>query len=414
MNIVIAAHLVFPTNTAGGSRIRYIAKGLQEIGHNVSVIAMAPLGGLDSDSGIRKWHQFKEIVYYPAGGIMPTGQSTMVRRKNFTKACLQGLAETIRCIEQLHKKKKIDVVIGYNTRFFNMHGLVKYCKRKYIAIVRDVVEFTRPSSFHGGCLHPAYWDSELNKLYSLPQSDGIIAISKFLADKYSAKVKDVIRVPAIIDPDGRFSQMSGLEKSISDVFLLTYLGDMERRDGPMIMMQAIRGILESGTNILFNIIGTDGTHRTHSYARKAIRYVENHPSLRSKVKFLGRVTDEEVVAGLSRSDALIFNRIPGKAAQAAFPTRLPEYLTTARPVIASGVGDIPEYLIDGKEAIVVKPDSVAALSEGINRLIHLPDHGKAIGLAGREKCRQCFNYRTHCAKISIFLEELVSKIRTNR
>jgi len=406
MNIVIAGEFFFPEGSANASRVRYMARGLAEVGHSVYVISMIPL---KAENGITRgiWQSFRGIQYYLAGVPVVTNPKASLFSKviDYFRVFRDGLYNGLECLDMLAQEKNIDAVIGYSYRYFSMNDLVKYCRKKQIIILRDVVEWFDPAFFRGGYLNPLYWDLELNFHFSLPKSDGIIAISRFLTEKFSSLGIKVITTPAIIDPDA-FSLDAG-EGIIpkSDFYQLTYLGGMIERDGPILMMKGIHEVLMSGAEVFFNIVGTDGSK---GYAAKAKKYAHNHPLLKHHVKFWGRVSDEEVVRRLAYSDALIFIRLDSRDAKAAFPTRLPEYLMSGKPVISSAVGDIPRYLIDGQEVILLKQNNAHALAKGIKKLLAMPDKGRAIGQGGMKKCRQCFNYYTRCEEISAFIKELLS------
>ena len=216
-----------------------------------------------------------------------------------------------------------------------------------------------------------------------------------------------VRVPAIIDPL-EWPRAPWPETEQGRPFQLTYLGNMHWRDCPLVMLQAVKQVLEAGHNVFFNIVGTSG--RT-GFGRRAGELVESDPVLKSRVKFWGRVSDEEVRQRLSDSDALLFARRSGHAAQAAFPTRLPEYLMTGRPVISSDVGDIAEYLEDGRQIILAAPNRADAMAEGIIRLLTLPDSGRALGAAGLARCEECFDYRPYVQRLSELIAGLVSRAR---
>lgn len=413
MNIVIAGDFVFPEGSASASRVRHMAKGLAELGNNVYVVTMSPRKSDHNTLEAQVWHSYEGFHYYIAGTLIPpqSRKSFITKVKSYFSAFREGLHNGIKCIDQLHQANNVDAVIGYSYRFFSMYGLIKYCKRKNILVLRDVIEWFDPKYFRGGKFNPLYWDFELNVRFSLPKSDGIIAITKFLEENFLSQGIKVIRIPAIIAPDTFVTKLPKLTTAINDPFQLTYLGGMIERDGPMLMMQAVREVLISGSNVFFNIVGTDGND---GFAIKAKEFACNDPVLKNNVKFWGRLSDHEVVERLFCSDALIFTRLESRDAKASFPTRLPEYLMTGKPVITSGVCDIPEYLIDGREAIIVKPNSVSALADGVKKLLNMPDHGKAIGQAGLKKCKQCFNYRTRCAEINNFLNELISTCKTRQ
>lgn len=401
---------MFPTGSAAASRIRHMARGLRELGHKVYVIAIPPVKTDEDDPEKANWYNYQGIPYhYAAGWFTPKMRKNHAQKLvKFLAGLRQGLKGSVKQIAWLHEQVGVDVLIGYSKFYFGMHGLVKFCQKKGIVVARDVVEWIGPDSLWGGRINPLFWNAELNFHLSLPHSDGIIAISQFLAKRFSSKGIKVIRVPAIIDPDAFSSDFSNLDTMRSDYFQLTYVGTMCWRDGPMLMLKAVREVLKGSYKIFFNIIGSSGDRGT---ARQSRNFAQADSVLKSHVKFWGWLSDREMNQRLWHSDALVFTRLAGRPAKAAFPTRLPEYLMSGKPVIASDVSDISEYLTDGKEAIIVKPNSAEALAVGITKLIELPDRGRAIGQAGKKKCYECFNYRTRCKEISNFLEDLVSASR---
>ena len=170
------------------------------------------------------------------------------------------------------------------------------------------------------------------------------------------------------------------------------------------MMKAVNEVLKSGLQIFFNIIGSEGNEGA---ALKAKQYAETKPLLKKQMKFWGRVPQQKLIEMLSCSDALVFTRLDSRDAKATFPTRLPEYLMTGKPVITSRVSDIAEYLVDDKEAVIVTPNSSNALAEGIRKLVKMPDRGEKIGVEGMKKCKQYFDYRIRCKDISDFIEDLL-------
>lgn len=400
MNLVIVGHFQFPTGSAAASRMRHFAKGFVERGHRVWAITMAPTQSVPERLTDDHWAEWSGVRHRPAGSWAnapaarnPVGRIVQIlggMRRDGRLAC--GL------LERLHREAAIDLVIGYSAYQLGMQPVLSLCRRLGIPFVSDVVEWLGPDSFAMGRVNPLYWDTERAFRFFLPRTDGIIAISSFLQRWFSDKGLPTLRVPAVIDPGD--SPPPGTPAPTQS-FTLTYLGNMIDRDGPMLMIDAVRRVIAEGHDIVFNVVG--GTERVPA-AQRAKAAAEADPQLRGRVTFWGRVSDEAVQRHLRESDALVFTRLSGRPSEAAFPTRLPEYLTAGTPVIASRVSDIAEYLKDGRDAIVVAPDSPAALAEGIIRLARLPDRGRAIGLAGRERCAECFHYGMHVDRMLEFFE----------
>lgn len=61
------------------------------------------------------------------------------------------------------------------------------------------------------------------------------------------------------------------------------------------------------------------------------------------------------------------------------PKILLEGMAVGRPVVASRVGDIPEFVEDGVTGLLVEPGGPAALAAAMRRLLEHPDEAKALG-----------------------------------
>jgi glycosyltransferase involved in cell wall biosynthesis len=373
-----------------------------------------------------EWALWHGVRYTQARGwSTPEASPSRIRRISRGIAAMRADGpRTSALIDKLKCEGGVDVVIGYSMYQIGMSRIMAHCKSAGIPLVNDVVEWCGPDSFAAGRLNPLYWDSVRAFRTLLPRSDGIIAISSFLERWFGAKRIPTLRVPAIIDT--KVGDAAVVDTAVTDAtkarvgkdiaratpnepFVLTYLGNMIDRDGPMLMIDAVRRVAAGGHEVVFNVVGRTARIRS---AQRAKAVAESDPLLRDRVRFWGGVADEDVQRHLHASDALIFTRLSSRASQAAFPTRLPEYLVTGRPVIASDVSDIGEYLIDGKEALIIEPDSSASLAKAIVRLMELPDRGRAIGLAGRAKCAACFDYGARVEEIVEFLrDEILSPRR---
>ena len=122
--------------------------------------------------------------------------------------------------------------------------------------------------------------------------------------------------------------------------------------------------------------------------------------------FLGFLSDEDLKMNMMKADSLVFVRPDDITAAAAFPTRLPEYLVTGRPVITAGVGDIPEYLQDEKDAMVATPCTPKNIAEKIEKLMQMPDRGTQIGRNGFQRASEVFNAKSRTQEIYEFFKLL--------
>lgn len=406
MNIVIAGNFLFPFGGASASRIRHFARGLSELGISVHVISEHVIDDRPEDITNDGSRCYKGIKYKSANGYKTgyTHNKTILDSMLWYRRWLQGIHETTKEIKQLIESEKVDVLLQYTTNYIAMHPFDSYCKRKGILLIRDIVEWPVCNFFKGGALHPLYWDNQLGVRKSMIHSDGIIGISKFLTERYRGQKIPALTIPAIIEIPSDIPEYT----PIKDEFNLVYLGALAHRDGPFEMIGAIQKVLSKGLKVTFTIVGSPDNH---GIGLKLKNICENTPALRGRVKFTGHVDDAEVVKRLNSANALLFVRPDDICAKAAFPTRLPEYLITGRPVIVSGVGDIPMYLRNGIDAMIVKQCTPSAIAEQIERLINMNDWGQSIGIAGFKQAKKFFDYKTRANEIYNFIQELQQKPR---
>jgi glycosyltransferase involved in cell wall biosynthesis len=68
-----------------------------------------------------------------------------------------------------------------------------------------------------------------------------------------------------------------------------------------------------------------------------------------------------------------------------------EAMATSRPVIASRVGGIPEYLSEGEAGLLVEPGNPSQIAEAILRILNDSALAQRMGKAGRRRAEQLFS-----------------------
>jgi len=60
-----------------------------------------------------------------------------------------------------------------------------------------------------------------------------------------------------------------------------------------------------------------------------------------------------------------------------------EAMAAEKPVVASAVGGIPEFVVAGETGLLVEPGNAAALAEAMKELLHDPQRATRMGMSGR-------------------------------
>ncbi len=105
---------------------------------------------------------------------------------------------------------------------------------------------------------------------------------------------------------------------------------------------------------------------------------------------------------------LVLPRPDSKQAQGGFPTKLGEYLATGKPVCVTRVGEIPEYLEDGKSVFMAKPGDTDSFAYAMERALSNPVLAKEVGKNGRKVAEKYFNMEKQAEKLYNFLFENIS------
>jgi glycosyltransferase involved in cell wall biosynthesis len=75
----------------------------------------------------------------------------------------------------------------------------------------------------------------------------------------------------------------------------------------------------------------------------------------------------------------------------AAPLVVLEAMACARPIVATGVGGVPELVIDGETGILVPPKQPEAIAKAILYLLNHPKEAGEMGLKGRQRVTDHFN-----------------------
>ncbi|MCX7868676.1 MAG: glycosyltransferase family 4 protein [Terrimicrobiaceae bacterium] len=114
--------------------------------------------------------------------------------------------------------------------------------------------------------------------------------------------------------------------------------------------------------------------------------------LGDKLRVEGPMPERDIFALLSRSTAFVLPCVAADdGAMDNLPTVIMEAMAAGLPVVSTRLAGIPEMVEDGRTGFLVEPRQPAALAEKIRWLLDHPAEARAMGEAGREKCRRTFD-----------------------
>ena len=140
---------------------------------------------------------------------------------------------------------------------------------------------------------------------------------------------------------------------------ILYVGRLEKIKGVQYVIKAVSFIKEKNSDIKFVIAGT-GEYE------EELKKLVNKMRLENNVKFLGRINREDLYDEYKKTTLVVVPSVwPEPFGKVGI-----EAMSVGRPVVATCVGGILEWLKDGETGYLVKPQDPQDLAEKIIRLLN--------------------------------------------
>lgn len=235
--------------------------------------------------------------------------------------------------------------------------------------------------------------------------DGIFCISQYLIDFYrsrNVKVRKMLLVPSTVDTE-RFNNAGASPLPYN---YIAYCGSLTiKKDGVNILIDSFYRIMTERPDVDLVLIGKGDSE----FEEAAIRRQTEHLNLNSRVHFIGQLSRTDVPAYLTGAQVLALARPTSIIADAGFPSKLTEYLSTGKPVLVTQVGDIPIYLKDNENAFLSEPDSAEAFADKLRYILNNYEFALKVGSEGKRLTETIFNYNFQAVRMLEFIGTLRSK-----
>lgn len=219
--------------------------------------------------------------------------------------------------------------------------------------------------------------------YGIVQSDGVTAISHYLkeATKEIFQFDDIEVIPNFIcQTDYARHPVDELRSSLAPQGepLLVHVSNFRPVKRPVDCVEILARVLQKGVSTRLVMVG-DGSERTNVEHRARCLGVYD------KCVFVGK--QPNIVDYLSAADVLL---LPSE--QESFGLAALEAMACEVPVIASGVGGIPEVVTDGETGFLSEVGDVEKMAEDAARLLRDATMRREMGKRARESAVS--RYRT--------------------
>ena len=268
----------------------------------------------------------------------------------------------------------------------------------------------RVHTFHGHVLH-SYFGKFKTKFFILMErllarfTDKIIVISPFQYRELCHQIKIAPPKKFAIIPLG-FDLTPFLNAEVhcrklrrelhvsEDTLLVGIVGRLTAIKNHALFLRSAARVLEKVANVRFLIVG-DGELATK------LKELTNDLQIQDKVIFLGWRDDMPVIyADLDLVALTSLNE--------GTPVSLIEAMASAKAVVATAVGGVPDIVLDGQAGILVPSEDEEKLSEVMIDLLEDAEKRRNFGERGREFVRGKFTKERLFADMARLYEELLS------
>lgn len=207
--------------------------------------------------------------------------------------------------------------------------------------------------------------------------------------------------PSVYDSSPAAREAARSEYGFADHFVVSFLGNFGLLMGLESILETARVLKDKSPDVLFLFVGK-GVGLSMMQQRVTEWNLAN-------VMILPYQPRSKVPAMLAASDALIVTYIKTPITRITVPSKIYEYMSSARPIVAGVEGVIADILMEAECGLVSECRDPEELAAAILRLKEQPELCAAMGRNGRQYARQHFTFDLVAANYEKALLETMSK-----
>lgn len=396
-----------PEHSGGGARYTHdIARAIASLGHTVHVLTQgADFNRVDLDDGV--W--VHRIVPKDQGSrCLPTGELIPARIWNYSATMLEE-------IYRIGRFRRVDVVEGVG---WDAECIATVLDGHFPSATNIITSLHHWLETHEELRNDkSFMESFGNPLlaaekYIFWHSPGIVAASKAISRSIEERY-DVTFAPDRIGhfPHGMLDmsllpqQMpKGLKDATSEPRLaVLFVGRLELRKGIDVLLDAVPTLTKLHPNVEFWIAGDDTLEIGEGITAKQKFLSANvRSAIRDRVKFLGRVDEDELHWLYANCDILV---APSRFE--SFGLIFLEAMMFGKPSVGCRAGGMPEVLEDSVSGFLAEPGDVTTLAAALDRLISDAGLRDRMGKAARKRFDEHFEASIVARQRVAFLSTLI-------
>ena len=402
MRIWITANADFPEGRGGTPRVRGLALGLAERGHDVSLFIPYAAGywikGRNREtSGVHRGITFRFL------------NDSTERPSSEPGVALAKLTGQGKLLFKLFLEKRPDCIIIYNWSFYDVGALVTLAKALKKVVIFDVTDErfdVHAVGWQKSALRRVNaWQTQRFDRSLFRHATAFLAVSSYLLNKARsfAGAHPALLVPLIAElrkepPSKRPEQ--GASPT------LAYVGSFIPDEGLEMLIEAVAILRDEGhADLKCFLIGGANDASYQAVLTSLIAQME----LSRNIVFVPSMNHTELVDFLATMSLLVLPRPDTVVSKAGFPGKLSEYISSRRPIVTTLFGDIGQYIIDGKTGYVCPDYSPAGFAKTVKRALGEPDRHETIAAEAFQMAQSQFDVPHVAAAVERFILSLVRR-----
>lgn len=373
MHILQTARWFFPHVGGASIRVYNTAKYLTTFGHDVHLLVHNPrsIEQCNLDNSAPLYEEYDGIHVHRLPYFKPT--------QLYWAATIPMMAKKA---VDIIKKEKIDVILSHNPPYLvgtSSYAAAKMTKTPIVLNVHDVW-----GASHYSKLQYAV-GAGLQK-FCCRRADKIITVSEGLADviaaETGAKREMISAAPNGVDcKDAAEEDVQNLREKylLEGKNVIFFVGILRKWAGVQYLIRAFPEVLKRFPDSRLLLVGDGGD-------RAFLEKTAKDAGVYEKTVFAGSVPYEKVPAHIRVADVCVAPFPSSKVTdrkKLMSPHKVLEYMCAGKPVVASRVGGMENYVADGVTGLLATPEDEKELAEKIITLLENKDMREEYGECGK-------------------------------
>jgi len=397
----------FSTPGASSNRLLGLLKGLLNFDYNITLLITGGYYSLSEKTSFKRQGMQEGLNYL----YLSEYENTSLNRRRLYEYGLKYLMYLK--IQKKYEKYFINLntenILWIKNDITNFKLVNSFKKNTLQSFFMEINEFP-DIHLHNNSTRFFWQRSVTNKTnayfegHILQKLDGLALMTQTLCDYFKNKIglhTEVIHLPMTVDLE-RFdlNQSYPMLEHVKAPYI-AFLGSMnDAKDGVNILIESFSEIAVKYPDVhlcLFGFWAYD-TDKHLSLIKKA--------KLEKRILYSKAIEATDVIKVVMNAKLLVLPRPDSYQARGGFPTKLGEYLATAKPVVATRVGEIPFYLKDNDSVFFCEHSSVSSLTTALELALSNEELAYKVGINGRKVAEAIFNKDVQAKRLNNFFHDI--------